>query len=69
MTMEEMRRTRMYILTALRNRIRERFSQEEIAELEVMGCRYRLRLKTGELYMASLTESGELCLASVDEAC
>lgn len=53
----------------VRDKIRERYSRREIAELEAVGKRYRLRLKTGELYMASLSESGALCLESVDEAC
>lgn len=53
----------------LRDQIRERFQRKDIAELEVVGKRYRLRLKTGELYIASLTQDYQLQLDSVDEAC
>ncbi len=53
----------------LRKLIRRRYRRGEVEELTTVGSRCRLRLKTGELYMASLAESGELCLASVDEAC
>lgn len=67
--MEDIQRSKLYILAALREQLRERFTRKEIAELEAVGCRYRLRLKTGELYMASLTEDYQLQLDSVDEAC
>lgn len=53
----------------VRDKIRERFSRKEIAELEAVGCRYRLRLKTGELYLASLSGDLQLRLEAVDEAC
>ena len=69
MSVEDIRRSKLYILASLRDQIRERFTRKEIAELEAVGCRYRLRLKTGELYMAGLSESGALRLDSVDEAC
>ncbi len=68
MTMENARKKELYRML-IQDKIRERYPRKEIAELEAVGDHYRLRLKTGELYMASLTEGGELCLASVDEAC
>lgn len=67
--MEDIQKSRMYILAALREQIRENFSRADIAELEAVGDQYRLRLKTGELYMARLTEDCQLALDSVDEAC
>lgn len=67
--MEDIQKSQMYILAALRDRIRENFTRADIAELEAVGDQYRLRLKTGELYMARLTEDCQLALDSVDEAC
>ena len=61
--------TRLCARIVLRDQIRERFQRKDIAELEAVGKRYRLRLKTGELYIASLTQDYQLQLDSVDEAC
>ncbi len=35
--MEDIQKSRMYILAALRDRIRENFSRADIAELEAVG--------------------------------
>lgn len=49
--------------------IRERFRQEEIAELETIRGHCRLRLRDGRMYIARLGRDNRLKLDEIDGVC
>ena len=53
----------------VREQVRDRFPQEEIAELETIRDHCRLRLRDGTMYLARLGRDNRLRLDEIDGVC
>ena len=53
----------------VREKVRARFRQEEILELETIRDHCRVRLQDGRLFLARLGRDNRLRLDEIDEAC